>query len=858
MDNILSQRIALYQSSEQSKKPWGVLRLDQYFDWVKTGNTPQVEQTFGEYWQVNGGKRIMAGSAQTINKIRASTDKLEQRILKEGSLTGVTFGHCRPTFPSGVVIGRRHAKSSDSGTQLVCFDIDGIETADQAEHQRDRLFTAIPSLLAAGVSASGKGVWLVIAMSRAAVDKDDYAKLWWLLAVKLQNEHGVQIGVEGGTDRAPSNIVSLRFYSHDPHLRTRSKDTIELFNAPDPDDVPTVEESKVRAGVMTAVPARPRSQKQLQPSSKTATGKPAPTKEKPAPTPTPTPTKEKTPIYSERINWVASAGQQGASHHNRARSAIWLDVAEGQAPDDNRIDAYTDAIGRDDRNEVVRLVEGAVAKLADERKAKARGNSDKPSVLFPAPKTMPRAVSERQLGHNADDVLPVEKVLYVPEQKIWRIWDNNSWRDGTLELTSWMGTVGECTYGTYKEGKGGKTEFKHQPSTGGRYNTAVNAIKYLRSVVREKHQTSWDDNRRVLGLPDGKCLEITGDGAVVRQQLTHDYITQTLPFAPADDWRDGEFETFLNDVVPDEETRCYLQRHLGYGLVCDGSEPYFLWLRGAGRSGKSTLIRYVQSCVPQHFTTVVRDSLLLKASSRHLTTEAKLANKRYCYWAEARGDGYVDAEKIKGWTGGDEQTSHFMRQDMFDWTPRFLLIIVSNNNLQLSSPDDAFCERVRLVDCWTTIPRENRKTSVWRQARSGDPQCLRWLADGASDYVRAVNNSDGSGLLPETRQMRKDRDEWQFNADPVSKFVRECCRIVDKPTGSMECSSIRELHSRYESWAQELRDSGEDDRKPLLQPQFSYRLKQLPGVVHKKRRFGNLIQRGYNLVIEDQKFDDDL
>ena len=661
-----------------------------------------------------------------------------------------------------------------------------------------------------------------------------------MLAAELQEKYDVAIGgmsIKGSTDTAPSNMISLRFYTHDPAICIRDPRDVKRYELPKPEDVPNDKESRIKAGVLQPTLAKTKSS----PAKKTDKS---------------TKVQRQVPSYDKRVEWVAEApgNDKGDGHYKRMVDATWRDVIEGQTPTEDRIDAYTNAVGdKHDRADVVRAVEGAVLKYNKERQTKALGKSKRPSRLFPATTTMPKAECEYDLGINANKALPLDKVLYVPEQHIWRIWEGNAWRDGTLELISWMGCVGKNTFGVYKENRQGKMEFKKQKATGGRSSTAKNSLLFLRRRERDRSSVLWDDNRRVLGIPNGDCLEITGDGANVRRQRTTDYITQTLPFQPADDWRGGDFEEFLNFVVPDEDTRQYLQRHFGYGLICDGSEPYFLWLRGQGRSGKSTLLRFIQSCIPQHFTAVQRDTLLLKSASRHSTTEAKLANKRIAYWAEARDDGNVDAEKIKGYTGGDEQTSYFMRQDTFDWTPRFLLVIVSNGDLQLANPDDAFYERVRLVDCWTTIPAEERKTSVWRKARSGDRQCLRWLADGAADYVRMLNDGNGSGLLPETKQMLHDRLEWQYDTDTVGKFVEEQCRIISRPMTSTEVSSISVLHMSYTAWMQQKTFADTTEQEPVSQQAMSRRLKQLPGVAYKQRRFGNsdLRHRGFNIVTKD-------
>ena len=184
-----------------------------------------------------------------------------------------------------------------------------------------------------------------------------------------------------------------------------------------------------------------------------------------------------------------------------------------------------------------------------------------------------------------------------------------------------------------------------------------------------------------------------------------------------------------------------------------------------------------------------------------------------------------------------------MRQNLFDWTPMFLLVVVSNGDLQLARPDEAFYERVRLIDCWRTIPVKERKTSVYRNARSGDPQCLRWLADGARDYVR-------HGLLPETDKMRNDRLDWQYNADTISKFIATQYEIVDKPTHSQQVTALDPLYMTYQAWMLKYREAGGTDKKNETKHEFSRCVKMIPGVIRKQWYFRHSELRffAFNLV----------
>src|SRR5262245_25026963 len=57
-------------------------------------------------------------------------------------------------------------------------------------------------------------------------------------------------------------------------------------------------------------------------------------------------------------------------------------------------------------------------------------------------------------------------------------------------------------------------------------------------------------------------------------------------------------------------------------------------------------------------------------------------------WAES---------KIKALTGGDQISARFMRQDFFEFTPCFKLVIAGNHKPGLRSVDEAIRRRLHLV-----------------------------------------------------------------------------------------------------------------------------------------------------------------
>ena len=813
---LMERRLAIYPASRYSQYAIGTISVGGWLSWTQRGvwALDWIQTAEQDDWKWARARQSFGRAALTVDRIRGTDDPAERRTLKE-ILACVTWGSGRIAGDTGVALPRDR-RNVRGANPLIVFDLDHV---DDPEAERDRLVREVPFAFAAGLSASGTGVWLACAVDREILDAADYARTWWTMAAILHTQHGVAIGEEGGVDRAPSNAVSLRFYSRDRDLQT-DPNVVPYPMAGM--ELPDVSASRRVAGVA----AEGRRTVSLRGSAIPPT-----------------------PAYAERIDWVRAATRAGDdAPHNRALRAIMRDVSEGQTPDDQRIDAYNDAVGHDDRAEILRMVDGATQRVTD-----PDVHRDWPGL--PDPRSDDRAVSERALAENIDARLPRHSLVHVPETDRWNLWTGDHWRDGTGIAPGWGAAVGEHTFGSWRTGGEGQPVWSPDPRTGGRRATAVNVLRFLGETDgRYRALEGWDRERSLLGLPGGECLEIGEGGVERRPQRADDFITQALPFAPADEWRGSPFETFLNRVVPDAETREYLQRVLGYGLICDGSEHAFLWLRGAPRSGKSTLMSFVRACMPRHFEVVAHDLLLLRRAGHHPAREAKLAKARIAYWPEARGEGHLDVERVKSWTGGDTQTSHFMRRDPFDWTPQFLLVVVGNDDLALPYPDAALYERTRLVDCWTTIPAQERSLGIWRAARAGDPACLAWLAEGAAAWKLQVYATDGSGLPPETVKMRADREQWQARADSVSAFVLGRYEVER----GRAVVPVRRLHGEYLDWLRQTHPRSQ----PLHLHAFDARVEAIPRVAkvwgdigHGKRGKGwTLVPRREGVLLRPSTF----
>jgi putative DNA primase/helicase len=84
-------------------------------------------------------------------------------------------------------------------------------------------------------------------------------------------------------------------------------------------------------------------------------------------------------------------------------------------------------------------------------------------------------------------------------------------------------------------------------------------------------------------------------------------------------------------------------------------------------------------------------------------------------WNEAR---------VKQLTGGEKIPARFMRQDFFEYTPQFKLMISGNHKPSLRNVDEAIRRRIHLVPFTVTIPPAERDKDLPEKLKAEwlDPQ----------------------------------------------------------------------------------------------------------------------------------------
>lgn len=242
----------------------------------------------------------------------------------------------------------------------------------------------------------------------------------------------------------------------------------------------------------------------------------------------------------------------------------------------------------------------------------------------------------------------------------------------------------------------------------------------------------WDADPWLLNTPGGVVDLHTGKA---RPHSTIDYMTKITAAAPGGDcplWL-----AFLDRVTGgDAELAAFLQRAVGYALTGSTREHALFFVHGIGANGKSVFVSTISGALADYQRSAPIETFVASSSERHPTDLAGLRGARLVTAVETEEGRRWAESKIKALTGGDKIAARFMRQDFFEYTPHFKLLIAGNHRPGLRSVDEAVRRRFHLVPFTVTIPPGERDLMLTERLREEWPGILQWAIDGCLAWQR--------------------------------------------------------------------------------------------------------------------------
>lgn len=312
-------------------------------------------------------------------------------------------------------------------------------------------------------------------------------------------------------------------------------------------------------------------------------------------------------------------------------------------------------------------------------------------------------------------------------------------------------------------------KFLHYEAYGQKSFCSARAAGAIESLLRQSPEHAvdfsyWDRDGYLLGTPNGAVNLRTGRLLSPDPALS---ISKCAAVAP----EQGEPKTwlqFLRDATNgDEDVIRYLQQICGYALTGSTEEHAMFFVYGPGGNGKSVFLNTLSGVLGDYSRASSMDTLTVSKNDRHPTELAMLRGARLVTASETEeGKAWAEA-KIKQLTGSDPISARFMRQDFFEFTPQFKLIVVGNHAPQLRTVDEAIKRRFNFIPFMHKPLQPDHKLEG--RLRKEWPQILKWMIEGCLEWQK-------SGLV-RPAAVSIATDEYFEEQDLFRQWLEDCCDV---------------------------------------------------------------------------------
>ena len=289
-------------------------------------------------------------------------------------------------------------------------------------------------------------------------------------------------------------------------------------------------------------------------------------------------------------------------------------------------------------------------------------------------------------------------------------------------------------------------------------------------------------------------LELGAAGGVeTREHRREDLITQASPVAYEPEAEAPTWRAFLERALPDRAVQAFIQRYAGYSLTGDISEQSLVLCYGRGANGKSTLLEVLSHILGDYAKATPFASLLhddRRRGSEASPDLARLLGARLVTAAEPEVGARFSEAMLKSLTGGERIPARHLREEFFEFSPKFKLWLSFNNRPSVRGQDEGIWRRLLLVPFDVVIPRPERDRRLVAKLKAEASGILNWALDGYRLWAE-------SGLaVPEA--VRAATDEYRLDSDPVGQFLQAA-------VGELKGGAVRArvLYSAYAKWCRE-------------------------------------------------------
>jgi putative DNA primase/helicase len=284
----------------------------------------------------------------------------------------------------------------------------------------------------------------------------------------------------------------------------------------------------------------------------------------------------------------------------------------------------------------------------------------------------------------------------------------------------------------------------------------------------------------------------------LRPHSQGDLMTKLSPVAYDPDAKCPIWERIMGEIFGgDTDMVDYVQRALGYCLTGLTTEQVVFIMHGGGSNGKSLMLEIVAAVLADYAAQCPSDTFVEKKNGGGIPNDiARLVGARFVSVVETEQDTKLAEGLVKQATGGDRITARFMRQEFFEFIPKFKLAMATNHKPRVRGTDNAIWRRIRLLPFLVTFVDPDG-------AKEGDhvkdyglkdklmnelDGVLRWMVDGCEQWQK-------EGLTKAPKTVMEATTEYRESQDATAGFIEECCHV--SPGLRVK---VGKLYKSYRNW----------------------------------------------------------
>lgn len=385
--------------------------------------------------------------------------------------------------------------------------------------------------------------------------------------------------------------------------------------------------------------------------------------------------------------------------------------------------------------------------------------------------------SDWYLIHHAD-LVPIRYVENIG----WHVWSGQVWQPDpeTIRvreiLMRWVRKLHRMTFG--------QTHNKHYTDRPG----------YIQELIQLLQVKAWctpdfmDAVPTLLntqsGILDLETFEVTEhDARMNMTRITEASYTGTI--SPL--WSD-----FLEQVLPDQSVREYLQRLVGLSLLGYVPEHTLPILKGTGANGKSTFINAVVHALGSYAHTAEPTLFMSNFADANAASPAliQLRGKRFVATVETEDGKKLASSLVKHITGGDSITARALHKMPVTFKPSHSAFMATNYTPEVDGSDQALFRRLKIIPFDVVVPKADRNPQLGKKLEEDADSVLTWAVEGLRSYLK-----DG---LAEPAAISGATTEYQHESDAVGRFISE---ELELGAGTV---TVAELNQLLHEWQADL------------------------------------------------------